>query len=308
MCSSIGFCNQCGAQGEIGSKCEYCGSTISAPLTQDNHSMIDSWSDYHLDGFSIVSENVEGKTDSLEFQVIKGDRTGLYGVVDRYGVVRIPCIFNYLKLYLDYNLCCVVKDYCNAVLDVDGKAIIPFGEFNPVGLYVISYGLIYGYNTIYDLQGNQKVKLPVDHRVVLLSDLYASTLHQKGLYSLETGEQLLSDDYGVNEMIDTHLVIVNKVSDGFTRYGIYDCSTRDFALPVEFTSIQSHGFREYEARAQYTQDERTAKSRMLLLTIQDGKLEIEREDIQQYQTGSGEGCLLVLLLPLLLPLALLYLL
>ena len=134
------------------------------------------------------------------------------------------------------------------------------------------------------------------------------TLQQKGLYSLGTGEQLLSDDYGVNEMIDTHLVIVNKVSDGFTRYGIYDCSTRDFALPVEFTSIQSHGFREYEARAQYTQDEITTKSRMLLLTIQDGKLEIEREDVQHYQTSSGNGCLLVLLLPLLLPLALLYLL
>lgn len=308
MCSGIGFCNQCGAQGKIGTICEYCGATISAPTPSGSHSVIESWSDYHLDGFSIVDDRLEGNTDFPEFQVIKGDRTGLYGVVDRFGVVRIPCIYNYLKVYLDYNLCCVGKDYRNAVLDVEGKVIIPFGEFNPVGVYMISYGLIYGYNTIYDLQGNQKVKLPVNSRVVLLSDLYASTLQKKGLYSLETGEPLLTDDYGVDEIIDTHLVIVNKVLDGFTRYGIYDCSTRDFALPIEYTSIQYIGFGKYEARAQYTQDERTTKSRMLLLTIQDGKLEIEKEDIQQYQTGSGDGCLFVLLLPLLLPLALLCLL
>lgn len=307
MCSSIGICKQCGAQGEIGKKCDYCGITISVPLPSGNHSMIESWSDYHLDGFTIVDDRVEGNTDFPEFQVIKGDRTGYYGMIDRYGIIRIPCIYDYLKVYLDYDLCSVVKDLRNCILSTDGQEVIPFGEMNPLGMYTISHGFICGYNTIYDLQGNLKIQIPVDCRIVLMSNLYASTLQLKGLYSLETGEILLGDEYGVDEIIDTDLIIVNKVSDGYTRYGIYDGNTKSFALSIEFTSIQYQGLGKYEARAQQIQEDRTTKSRMLLLSIQDGKIEIEREDIQQYQTSSA-GCLLALLAPLLLSFALFYLL
>ena len=264
--------------------------------------MIVSWRDYHLDGFSIVDDSVEGNTDIPEFQVIKGDRTGYYGLVDRYGVVRIPCIYDYLKVYLDYNLCSVVKDFRNAILTTDGQAIIPFGEISPLGMYTILHNLICGYDTIYDLQGNLKIQLPADDRVILISDLYASTLQSKGLYCLATGEILLGNEYGVDKIINTHLIIVNKVTNGFTRYGIYDCSTKSFVLPIEFTSIQYLSLGKYEARAQSNNEDGTVKSRMLLLSIQDGKLVTEREDIQQYQ-NSGTGCLLVLLLPLLLPLA-----
>ena len=261
----------------------------------------------YIVAFSIVDDGVEGNTDIPEFQVIKGDRTGFYGMVDRYGVVIIPCIYDFLKVYIDYNLCSVVKDFRNAILTTDGQTVIPFGEINPLGMFTISHSLVCGYNTIYDLQGNLKIQLAADDRVILLSDLYASTLRGKGLYSLDTGEILLNDEYVADKIIDTHLIIVNKVTNGFTRYGVYDCCTKSFALPIEFTSIQYLSLGKYEARAQYKQECGTTKSRMLLFSIQAGTLEVEREDAQQYQI-SGTGCLLMLLLPLLLPIALLYLL
>lgn len=300
MYSSIGFCTQCGAQGEIGATCEYCGSMITTPLPYGNHSMIDSWSDYRLDGFSIVSENVIGDTDFPEFQVVKGDRTEKMGLIDRYGAFRIPCIYDHLNVYLDYNLCSVVKDNCNGVYNTDGHVIIPFGKTNPLGIYIISNELIVGYNTVYDLQGNQRVLLPTDDRVVLVSNLYATTLEKRGLYSLETGDKILSDDYKIDELIDTHLIIASKMTDGFTRYGIYDCISKDFALPIEFTSIQSQTCGKYEARAQYTQGERCVKSKTLILTIKEGMLKIEREDIQSFQKDNGPGCLLFLLSPIFL--------
>lgn len=301
MLSNLGYCTQCGAQGEIGTKCEYCGSTISAPQPQGNHSMIESWGDYYLDGFSIVSENAEGGTDFPEFQVIKGDRTGNYGLVDRYGVVRIPCIYDYLKVYLDYNLCTLAKDYRHAVYNTDGQVVIPFGEMNPLGAFLFSDGLIVGYNTIYDLQGNLKIKLSVDNRIILLSDLYASTIKKRGVYSIESGEKLLPDDCKVDKIIDKHLIIVNKVFNGFTRYGIFDCSSKEFVLKTEFSSIQEQGYKHYVARGQSEQENGSTLSRILTLAIHDGKLLVEKEEKQNFQTGSGTGCLL-LLLPLISPL------
>lgn len=301
MLSNLGYCTQCGAQGEIGTKCEYCGSIISVPQPQGNHSMIESWGDYHLDGFSIVGENAEGYTDFPEFQVIKGDRTGNYGLIDRYGVVRIPCIYDYLKVYLDYNLCTLSKDYRHAVYNTDGQVVIPFGEMNPLGPFLLSDGLIVGYNTIYDIQGNLKIKLSVNNRIILLSDLYASTIKKRGVYSIESGEKLLSDDYKVDKIIDKHLVIVNKVFNGFTRYGIFDCSSKEFVLKTEFSSIQEQGYKHYVARGQSEQENGSTLSKTLTLAIRDGKLVVEKEEKQNFQTGSGTGCLL-LLLPLLSPL------
>lgn len=297
----LGYCTQCGAQGEIGGKCEYCGSSITTPRPQGNHSMIESWSDYHLDGFSIVDENAEGGSDFPEFQVIKGDRTGKYGLVDRYGIVRIPCIYDYLKVYLDYNLCTIAKDYCHAIYNTNGQAVVPFGDINPLGVFLISDGLAVGYDTIYDLQGNLKVKLTTDSRVILLSNFYASTLNKRGLYSIESGEQLLSDDYKVDKIIDTHLVIVNKVFDGFTRYGIYNCASKEFELNPEFTSIQEQGYKRYVAKAQYSQENGTTALRTLRFKVNGDNIAIEKEEKQNYQTGSGTGCLLFLL-SLLLPL------
>ena len=301
MLSGLGYCTQCGAQGEIRTKCEYCGSVISAPQPQGNHSMIESWGDYHLDGFSIVDENAEGGSDFPEFQVIKGNRTGKYGLVDRYGIVRIPCIYDYLKVYLDYNLCTIAKDYCHAIYNTNGQAVVPFGDINPLGVFLISDGLAVGYDTIYDLQGNLKVKLTTDSRVILLSNFYASTLNKRGLYSIESGEQLLSDDYKVDKIIDTHLVIVNKVFDGFTRYGIYSCASKEFELNPEFTSIQEQGYKRYVAKAQYSQENGTTALRTLTFQVNGDNIDIEKEENQNYQTGSGTGCLLFLL-PLLSPL------
>lgn len=301
MLSDLGYCTQCGAQAKVGTKCEYCGSIISAPQPQGYHSMIESWGDYHLDGFSIINENAEGDTDFPEFQVIKGDRTGKYGLIDRYGTVRIPCIYDYLKVYLDYKLCTIAKDYCHAIYNTDGQAVVPFGDINPLGVFIISDGLVVGYDTIYDLQGNLKVKLSTDSRVILLSSLYASTLNKRGLYSIEGGEQLLSDDYKVDKIIDIHLVIVNKVFDGFTRYGIYNCASKEFILNPEFTSIQEQGYRRYVAKAQYSQENVTTTLRTLTFKVNGDNITIEKEEEQKYQTGSGTGCLLFLL-PLLSPL------
>lgn len=300
MCFDLGVCMQCGAKGEIGSKCEYCGSIISAPRTQGNHSMIETYNEYQLDGFSIVDDKVEGNTDFPEFQVIQGNKTGYYGMVDRYGVVRIPCIYDYIKVYLDNNLCAITKDHRNAVYNTDGEVVIPFGEINPLGAFFISDGLIVGYNSVYDLQGNLKIQLPTNKRIVLLSERYATTLQKQGVYSLESCETLLDDSYKVDKIIDTHLIIVNKAFNGFTRYGIYDCKSQAFVLDTEFTSVLQLEYNKYEARSQSEQNDGSTKSRTLILVINDGKIEIEREDIQTYQTGAGIGCML-LLLPLLLP-------
>lgn len=299
MCYSLGYCTQCGAQGEIGTKCEYCGSIVSAPQPQGNHSMIESWGDYHLDGFSIVSENVDGDTDFPEFQVIKGDRTGKYGLINRYGTVLIPCIYDYLKVYLDYNLCSIAKDFCHAIYNTEGQIVVPFEEFNPLGLFLISDGLIVGYNTVYDLQGNLKIKLPTNHRIILLSNLYASTIQKRGLYSLENGETLLSDDYKIDKIIGTHLVIVNKFLDGFIRYGIYDCASKDFALKTEFSSIQEQEYGQYVARSLFDRGDGVTRSKTLTLTILSDDIVIDKEETQNYQTA-GTGCLL-LLLPFLSP-------
>lgn len=262
--------------------------------------MIESWSDYCLAGFSIVSENVEGETDFPEYQVIKGDRTGKYGLVDRYGVVRIPCVYDYLKVYLDYNLCSISKDYRDAIYNTDGQVVVPFGEIHPFGVFLISDGLIVGYDTIYDLQGNLKAKLSTDSRVILLSNLYASTLNKRGLYSIESGEKLLSDDYKVDKIIDKHLVIVNKVFNGFTRYGIFDCASKELVLNTEYSSILKQEFKHYVARGLSEQENGTTLSKTLTLAIKNEKLIIEKEDVQKFQT-SGSGCMLMLI-PLLSPL------
>lgn len=280
---------------------------ISAPVSQGNLSSYESWSDYDLDAFTFENENIIGDTDSPEFQVISDDRTGKFGLIDQYEVIKMPCIYDHFNMYLEYDRCCVAKDGRNAVFNTNGQVIIPFGKINPLERYSISNNLIVGYNSVYDLQGNLKILLPTDVKVVLLSQLYATTSQYRGLYSLEAGKPLLKDEYNVNEVIDTHLIIVSKMNDGFTHYGIYDCISKDFVLPIEFTSIQSQKMGKYEARALYAQEERTVKSKTLILSVKDGKLDTEREDIQQYQTA-GTGCILVLLVPLLLPLALLYLL
>lgn len=300
MLSDLGYCTQCGAQGEIGTKCEYCGSIISAPLPQGNRSMIESWSDYYFAGFSIVSENVEGENDFPEYQVIKGDRTGKYGLVDRYGIVRIPCVYDYLRVYLDYNLCSISKDYRHAIYNTDSQAVVPFGEISPFGVFLISDGLIVGYNTIYDLQGNLKAKLSTDSRVILLSNLYASTLNKRGLYCIESGEKLLSDDYKVDKIIDKHLVIVNKVFNGFTRYGIFDCASKELVLNTEYSSILEQEYKHYVARGQSEQENGSTLSKTITFAIKNDKLIIEKEDVQKFQT-SGSGCMLMLI-PLLSPL------
>lgn len=267
--------------------------------------MIESWKSYSLDGFSIVSENAEGKTDFPEFQVIKGNRTGKFGLVDRYGIVKIPCIYDYLKVYLDYNLCSITRDYRNAIYNTDGQVVVPFEEINPLGVFIISFEHIVGFNTIYDLQGNLKVKLPTDQRVFLLSNLYASTISEKGLYSTESGEMLLSEEFKVDKMISTHLLIVHKVFDGFTRYGIYDGASNDFVLKMEFSSILEQDYCKYVARSQSTQDNGTTQSKTLTFVVNDNKLEVEREDSQIFHTSSPKaGCLFGLLFSLLLPLVL----
>ncbi|MCQ2237788.1 MAG: WG repeat-containing protein [Bacteroidaceae bacterium] len=299
MQSDLGFCTQCGAQGRIGNKCEYCGSTISASRQLGNYSMIESWGDYHFDGFSIVSENVEGNTDFPEFQVIKGDRTGYYGLIDRYGNVRIPCIYDYLMVYLDYNLCSIAKDYRHAIFNTEGQIVVPFEEANPLGLFLILDSLIFGYNTVYDLQGNLKVKLPTNDKIILLSNLYASTIHSRGLYSLENGEALLSTNYKVEKIIGTHLVIVSKVFDGFTRYGIFNCLSKDFVLKMEYSSIQEHGYKDYIASSFHVLNNGTTKSNTLTFTISsDNRIVVEKEELQTFQTPSGNGCMLLLLLML----------
>lgn len=302
MQSNLGFCSQCGAQGEIGNKCEYCGSTISVSKSEGNHSMIESWGDYHLDGFSIANEKVKGSTDISEVQVLRGNRSGKYGLVNKYGNIIIPCINDHLMVYLDYHLCTVSKDYRNAIYDTDGKVVIPFGDANPMGVFVIQNNLIVGYNTIFDLQGNIKVALPSQDRIVLVSELYASTFPEaRSLYDIGSGEQLLSKDFRVDKIIDSHLLIVNKVFDGFTRYGIYNCASKEFVLNPEYTSIQEQGYKRYVAKEQYLQENGTTALRTLTFKVNGDNIAIEKDEKQNFQSGSGAGCLLFLL-PLLSPL------
>lgn len=301
MQPDLGFCSQCGAQGEIGTECEYCGSIISDSQLLGNHSMIESWSDYQLDGFSIVCEKLKGYTDVSEVQVLKGNRSGKYGLVNRYGNIVIPCIYDQIMVYLDYHLCTVSIDYKNAIYDTDGNVVIPFGDVNPMGVFVIQNNLIVGYNTIFDLQGNIKVSLPSYDRIVLVSELYASTFPDaRCLYDVESGDQLLSREFRIDKIIDTHLLIVNKVFDGFTRYGIYDAVHRKFVLKLEYSSILKQGNKRYVARAQTDQNNGVTQSITLTFSVDKNKVVIQKQDIQNMQTGSGIGCLSMLSLILLI--------
>lgn len=304
MQSDIGFCSQCGAQGAVGAKCEYCGSTIVAPhnIQDESHSMSQSWSDFHLDGFLLVPENIEGESDCPDFYVIEGKKTGNQGLINRYGEIVVPCIYDYLKIYLDYELCCAYKDYRHGVIGVDGHIVIPFDEENPLGIYVISDNCIVGYNRIFDLHGNLKIELPSDDRIVSLTESYATTYpDNKGLFSVESGELLLPQEYRIDKVINYSLFLVNKVTDGFTRYGLFNPQTKEFVLPVEYLSIQYQESGSYVAKLKSVLDNRITTMSTLTFKTIDGDIVIEKEEKQNFQTANSPGCLL-LLLPLLSPL------
>ena len=126
MLADIGICPNCGASGKIGVSCEYCASIIASANCENNESRsVISWSDFRLDGFTLVHKRVIGNVDFPEYYVIEGDRTGKQGLISIYGKVVIPCVYDYVIDYLDYNLCSVVKSGQTGVSDFNGKPIIP---------------------------------------------------------------------------------------------------------------------------------------------------------------------------------------
>lgn len=313
MLTSIGICSQCGASGEVGSKCEYCGSTIvtaSHNNTQDEgHSMMESWGDFRLDGFSLVHDNLKGETDSPDYYVIEGNRTGNQGLIDRYGNFTIPCIYDRINAYLDYGICCVSKNCQHGVIDFDGNTVIPLCGNISEDLFVVQYGMIVGFNSVYDIRGNLKIQLPSGSRILLLSSNIATTYPKcKGLYDLNTGELLLSLEYKIERNIGNDLYLVNKFNGGVTRYGIYKPETKEFLFPTEYLSIQYQENRLYVARLQSVQNDATTGMRTITFSVRGNEIKIEKEEEQTFQTGSGAGCMLTLLIVLTLPISLFFLL
>ncbi len=304
MRTSLGICSQCGAQGTIGTRCEYCGSTIAA--LHDSHgegnSMIQSWDAFHLDGFTLVYDNCIGDTDFPSHQVVEGIRTGKQGLIDINGDFVIPCIYDELIAYLDYEICCVDRDSQYGVISFTGETIIPLSECAQDELFDVQFNLIVGEDMIYDVNGNIIAHIPSSERVILLSPSLATTgSHGHGIYSINRGEFILSTEYSVIKMYSDNLFLVSKFTDGATRFGVYNTESNTFSLETKYSSIQYRDNGRYEAKLQNILDNGITEMKTITFCIKENDIYIEKEEQQTFQTGSSNGCMFIVLLGIVIP-------
>lgn len=265
MLNDVVLCSQCGARGVVGSTCEYCGSTIISQNNkqEEGHSVIESWSELHLDGYSLVDENTIGECDFPEYYVARGNRTGKQGLINRNGIFVIPCIYDEVMAYLDYDVCCVRKNGESEVIDFEGNSIIASSQ-----------------------------------GIRLLSRDYATTLSgDQGLYDLKEEKQILSFDYRIIQSLEDDLFIVQKFVQGENLHGIYDARTGTFLLETECVSIQIQENRSFVAHIKTLQDSSFTSIKVLTFSIKDKSVVIEKEEIRTYKTASSSsGCMSVFLI------------
>lgn len=311
MCSCLGQCSQCGAQGVVGSQCEYCGSTITvlhSPLGE-GHSMIQSWDDLHLDGFKIIHDNCKGYTDFPKYQVVEGIRTGKQGLINANGIFVVPCIYDILMADLDSEVCCVSKGGQYGVISCAGDTIIPLCGCKYEDVFVVQHKLIVGFNTIYDLSGNLLIRIPSEERIMLLSSDFVTTYpHHHGLYRVNGGEMILPAEYSVVKCLSSCLFLVSKFTEGVTRYGVYNAESNSFILKTEYLSIQNRSNGQYEARLQRIKENGASEVKTLIFCIKGSDVLIEKEENQTFQTGAGTGCLFVAFWGIVIPISLYFLL
>ena len=304
MRTGLGVCSQCGAQGTIGNRCEYCGSTITAPHNShgEGNSKIQSWDSFHLDGFTLVYDNCVGDTDFPSYQVVEGIRTGKQGLIDINGCFVIPCVYDELIAYLDYEICCIDKDNQYGVITFTGENIIPLSECTQEESFKVQFNLILGENSIYDINGNLLAHIPSSERIILLSPSLATTdSHGHGIYSIDRGEFILPTEYSVIKMYRENLFLVSKFIDGATRFGVYNTESNTFVLRTEYSSIQYRDNGRYEAKLQSILDNGTTEMKTITFCIKENEIYIEKEEQQTFQTGSSNGCMFVVLLGIVIP-------
>ena len=275
MRTGLGICSQCGAQGTIGTKCEYCGSTIT--VSHNSHGegnfMTQSWDSFHLDGFIIVQDKCIGETDCPSYQVVEGIRTEKQGLIDTNGVFVVPCIYDELTAYLDYEVCCVNRDDQYGVVSFSGETIIPLSGYGQEDFYVIQHGLIVGFNTVYDINGTLITRFQSDERIMLLSPSLATTYpNGHGIYRIYGGRMALPSDYSIVKMYSDNLFLVSKSSNGATRYGVYNTDSNTFSLSTDFLSIQYRDNGRYEAKLQNISDNGVTEMKTLTFLIKEGDI------------------------------------
>jgi len=267
--------------------------------------MIQSWDSFHHDGFTIVHDNCIGETDCPSYQVVEGIRTGKQGLIDVNGVFTVPCIYDELTAYLDYEICCVNVDDQYGVISFKGETIIPLSGYEQEDLFVIQHKFIVGFNLVYDIHGTLITRFQSDERIMLLSQSLATTYpNGHGIYRINDGGIALPSDYSVVKMYCDNLFLVSKFTNGATRYGVYNTDSNRFSLRTEFLSIQYRDNGRYEARLQTILDNGVTEMKTLTFFIKDSDIFIEKEEKQSFQTGSGNGCVFAALLGMVIPISL----
>ena len=311
MYDYLGFCPQCGANGKVGSQCEYCGSTIFAVSSPDIKSTgIQSWTEFQIDGFEILRNQVEGSSDFQEYCVVRGKQSGKQGLIDRTGKFVIRCIYDYVRLYSDYNICSIGSRGQNGVIGVDGKFLIPLkGCYGALGFYDPKYDRIYGYKDVSDIQGNKISDIPSKKRIFLISSNLVTTMpDKKGIFKVETGCVLLDENFVLEKSINDRYYIVSKFIDGSLKYGVYDTEEEEFTLDIMYSNIMCQDDKTYFARM-ITNQSNCSIQKTILFTVSKSTIKIIKEETQTFNNiNSGMGCMIALFVAMTVPVSLYFIL
>ena len=108
----------------------------------------------------------------------------------------------------------------------------------------------------------------------------------------------------MGNLYSDNLFLVSKSSNGATRYGVYNTDSNTFSLSTDFLSIQYRDNGRYEAKLQNISDNGVTEMKTLTFLIKEGDIFIEKEEKQSFQTGTGNGCMFVALLGMVIPISL----
>ena len=107
------LCPNCGAKGNAGNKCEFCGAQIPIPVTEakkteDNTPF--SWYNVIPHGYKIYENGVKGDYAKSSFMVVEAvEKDTRYfaqqGVIDRHGEFIVDCNKNFITIYTDTYDC-----------------------------------------------------------------------------------------------------------------------------------------------------------------------------------------------------------
>lgn len=300
MPHTIGICSHCGASGEVGTQCKYCGSIISTNFISANKSL-QSQSRFDRKRYIVVKDDIIGEKEKSPYIIVKNKDSELFGLIDKTSnEFVIPCLYDSLSYYIEENLCCVEKNFKYGVLDVFNNEVIPLRTSTSDNeCFIIQDGYIVGCNSIYDIKGNIVSSFPDFSPFILGCECVTSFPGNKGLFDLKTTQTILPSDFVLEHIIDIYCYIVKNNSEVFPKYGIYDIKKRKFLLDTIYSSISEKDTDLYIAQYHTKMQNGKIMSKVVTFSVSDG-FSILNETENIYQDAHRNGCSIMLLILILL--------